>query len=225
MKKLFFVLLFSTLAIAQGGTQVVIRDWTDPTLRASVNASHELKVTCSTCASGTVNQGTAAATHASPWWVRPTDGTVDLTFGQQTMANSMPVVLSSDQTAVAITQNPSAAAAAATSSYVSAALEASHAAIKSGAGNLYGITVYTTNAAKLLIQCADSTTVPADGAVTPIVTFVVDVTPNNGGWSPNAGGLPKAFSTGLSCWASTATTTPYTKALASASIVFHVAYK
>jgi len=123
---------------------------------------------------------------------------------------------------VSVNVVPSSSSTIAKTYYKSAALEASHAAIVTGAGNLYDVVaINNTSAANLLVQCADSLTVPVDGAVTPIVTFALGAAPNNAGWGQG----PIQFSTGLSCWFSTATTTPFTKAVAGAVGIFQVTTK
>lgn len=144
--------------------------------------------------------GTVAATQSGTWTVQPGN-----------TANTTPWL---------VTTVPGSSAQK--TYYKSAALEASHAAIVTGAGTLYDVVaVDNTSAANLLVQCADSLTVPADGAVTPLVTFALGVAPNNAGWGQG----PIAFSTGLSCWFSTATTTPFTKAVAAAVGIFQVTTK
>lgn len=99
---------------------------------------------------------------------------------------------------------PTAVAGAGITPVVSTALETGH-VIKAGAGNLYGFCVVSTTAAGY-VQVFNSTTVPAAGAVTPVLsgyigafgTLDIDFNP------------PLAFSTGISI-AFSASTTPFTK--------------
>lgn len=91
---------------------------------------------------------------------------------------------------------PTAASAAGITPVVSASLESGH-ILKASAGNLYSVTATVNNNANGQIMVFNSTTVPADGAVTPIECINV----NAGGTvsiNPGMNGPPEQFSTGIS---------------------------
>ncbi len=106
---------------------------------------------------------------------------------------------------------PTSAAAAAPSEYVSGAAESNH-VVKNVAGNLYSAYCYSTAAG--LCMVFNSTTVPGDGAVTPIDCFPVsannftahDLSPIPDQYGT---GISIAFSTGTNCFSKTASATAF----------------
>jgi hypothetical protein len=133
-----------------------------------------------------------------------------LAFGQATMANSIPVVLASNESALPVTQSvtpwqmaltPQSSATYGLTSVVSTAVETGH-IIKASAGNLYGFEV-TTGATAGEVLVHNSTTVPSAGAVTPIKCYQLPANNTLGvSWGPQ----PLNFSTGISISFSTAST-------------------
>ena len=121
-----------------------------------------------------------------------------LTAGQKTMANSIPVVVASDQSAIPVSN-------AAITPGSSAALEGSH-VLKASAGSLYSLYCLASVAGYLMTF--NATTVPADGAVTP-----VECIPVGAGQvaSIDFGAAPDAYSTGIVAVFST--TGPFTKTI------------
>lgn len=111
---------------------------------------------------------------------------------------------------------PTTAAAAAPSSYSSGSAESNH-VIKASAGNVYGIYAYSTVAG--LFMVFNSTTVPGDGAVTPIECIPI----NAGGFGAHDLTIPDQYATGISVAFSTGTNC-FNKA-ASATALFKVRYK
>ncbi len=108
------------------------------------------------------------------------------------------------QSAQSITILPSSAAAIGVTPVVSTAVESGH-VLKNAAGNLYGVVVTAT--VNGLVMVFNSTTVPGDGAVTPLYCTRLTVDSGNSG---TAGisflpGPPAVFSTGISVAFSTGT--------------------
>ncbi len=102
-------------------------------------------------------------------------GTIIVTpvTGQKTMANSAPVVIASDQSAVPVTQALPAApsAALAPSLYTNWGVDATH-NVKASAGNVVGVMSTNINAAVRYLQLHNTATVPAGGA-TPLRSWVI----------------------------------------------------
>lgn len=111
---------------------------------------------------------------------------------------------------------PTSASAAGIGATVSTVAESNH-VLKSGAGNLYSLTVSITTVSGYVLVF-DATSAPADGAVAPIWWFPVVSNGTFGGmsnfWSP---GPPLSFLTG--CTAVFSSTGPFTKT-ASATAAF-----
>lgn len=108
---------------------------------------------------------------------------------------------------------PTNGAAATPSGYASATAESGH-VIQASATNAYRLYAYSTVAG--LLMTFNSTTVPADGAVTPVECMPV----NAGGFAAHdmqdipdryGTGLSVAFSTGTNCFSKTASATAFFK--------------
>lgn len=116
----------------------------------------------------------------------------------------------------AISNSPNSSAAAAIVPVVSTALESCH-LLKSGAGNLYTLTI-TIQATTGIVQLFNAITPPADGAVTPIWSQPVISNGTLGGQTWSWANSPLRGTTGLEVCFSSATT-PFTKT-ASATAMF-----
>lgn len=140
-------------------------------------------------------------------------GETQLSAGQKTAANSIPVVVASDQSTISIQPIPTASSSAAITPGSSSTLEASH-VLKASAGNLYSLYVATTNAAGWLMTF-NATSAPADGSVTPVEA--IQVPTNSAAAISFDGSPPDRYSTGIVAVFST--TGPFTKT-ASATAFF-----
>jgi len=134
-------------------------------------------------------------------------------FGAGTIsAQTLRVVLPTDQTVIPETPSPDATATYALTNIDSTVLEASH-VLKASAGKLFTVTGYNNNSGRQFVQLFNSTTVPADGAV-PVVTFLVAATAN---FSLDYGRWGRYFSTGI---AISNSSTAATKTIGSADCWF-----
>lgn len=159
----------------------------------------------------------------------PSASQTDITAGSKTSANSIPVVIASDQASVAMKMSttptiangsgvvnaPSSESLAGIASVVSTAAESSH-VLKSGAGNLYGLTV-SIGATTGYVMIFNATSAPVDGAVTPTWPPVRVVSDGISGWISIGFDPPLYCSTGITAVFSS--TGPFTKT-ASATAVF-----
>jgi hypothetical protein len=136
-----------------------------------------------------------------------------LSAGQQTSANSMPVVVASDQSALSVYSAPTSSSSLAITPGSSSALEASH-VLKASAGNLYSLYVATTTAAGWLMTF-NATSAPADGSVTPVEA--IQIPAGSAAAISFDGAPPDYYSTGIVAVFST--TGPFTKT-ASATAFF-----
>ncbi len=161
-------------------------------------------------------QGSSEATAAAnPSQGTTAEGTTTVGFPQQVGGKfeTTPIVLTNGQQGVLQQDanqdlltviSPSTLAAVAIVPVASAAVENGH-VLKASAGNLYGLVV--TSTVNGLVMIFNSTTVPGNGAVTPL--YCLRLTPDSGG----AGtfginflpGPPASFSTGISWAMSTGT--------------------
>lgn len=118
-------------------------------------------------------------------------GNTATTLGQKAMSASIPAVLSSDQSTLPVNQIPGTGATLALAPDANTAKGSSN-VLKASAGNLYQIQV-TTYAVAGYVMAFNATSLPSNGAVTPLLCWVVpanstlDVTYN----------LPIRFSTGI----------------------------
>ncbi len=121
----------------------------------------------------------------------PTSGT-GISVGQQTMANSWPVALASNQAAIPVT--PSApAGASGTSAYKNTALSNTGVNIKSSAGVVTAWHFYNPNTSAVFVHFYNKATAPTTGTDTPIRTIGL---PASGG-ATVAFPFPLGFGTGI----------------------------
>lgn len=132
-------------------------------------------------------------------------GETQLSAGQKTSANSIPVVVASDQSTIAVQPAPTASSSAAITPGSSSALEAGH-VLKSSAGNLYSLYVYSSDVDGYLMTF-NAASIPADGAVTPVEFLPVFA--GSSAILEFAGSIPDYYSTGIVAVFST--TGPFTK--------------
>lgn len=127
-------------------------------------------------------------------------GGAAVALGQTTMAASIPVTVASNSTAIAVTASPSASSSAAGTNATSTAAE-SNRVFKASAGNLYNITA-TIGATSGYLMLFDATSLPSNGAVTPLYCVPVNSNGTNGyvavEWT-----MPKRFGTGITAGFST----------------------
>jgi hypothetical protein len=140
-------------------------------------------------------------------------GETQLSAGQKTSANSIPVVVASDQSTLSVQPTPTSSSSAAITPGSSSTLEASH-VLKASAGNLYSLYVATTTASGWLMTF-NATSAPADGAVTPVEA--IQVPAESAAAISFDGSPPDRYSTGMVAVFST--TGPFTKT-ASATAFF-----
>jgi hypothetical protein len=136
---------------------------------------------------GPQRQAVSLASIGAPASVTP------LIAGQATSANSIPVVIASDQVPVSLTPGSSAV------------LEASH-VLKASAGKLFSLYCFATSVAGYLLTF-NATSAPADGTVAPVECIPV---PAGAVGAINFGAFPDAYSTGIVAVFSTSG--PFTKA-------------
>jgi len=134
--------------------------------------------------------------------------------GSAVSAVSVPVVIASDQGAVATKPGSSASSADALAAVISSAAESGH-VLKASAGNLYDAYV-TAGATAGFLMVFNATSAPADGAVTPQDCLQVPANTTQSLFT--AGTPPESFSTGITAVFST--TGCFTKT-ASATAFFH----
>ncbi len=108
--------------------------------------------------------------------------------------------------ATTVTVIPSATAANGIAPVVSASAEGSH-VLKATPGNLYQVYAQNLTATAGFLIVLNSTTVPSDGAVTPLAAVNL---PANGVAAIDFGVIPSVYSTGITAVVTSATT-PFTK--------------
>lgn len=146
--------------------------------------------------------------------------------GQATMANSSPVVMASDQSAIPVTLGAVATGGAtAYTPFVPTASD-NHQTVKNGAGTVYSFSISNNSATKNYARLYDlGTGFNGCNSATGVI-FAFEIPPTDGGFSIQPGGANgMAFSTGLSlCITSGFGLTDTTNATATAMYV-NVAYK
>lgn len=125
------------------------------------------------------------------------------TNGQGTMANSAPVVIASDQSAINVAntgtfatqalQKPSATANGTTSSRINAAASTNATSLKASAGQVYSVDVFNVAAYDVFLKFYNKASAPTVGTDTPVWTIPIKA---GAGYS-NVFMLGKAFSTGI----------------------------
>lgn len=124
-----------------------------------------------------------------------------------------------DASGATISSSPSPAATSTLSRDVSGALEASS-VTKASAGTLYSVHGYNTGPAQLILFY-NSTTVPANGAVTPLIVLAAAA---DSVFSFDPGIYGEFFSTGIAWSNSTDINAPFTKTLGAADCFVSVLY-
>jgi hypothetical protein len=136
-------------------------------------------------------------------------GETQLSAGQKTSVNSIPIVVASDQSALSVQPTPTSSSSAAITPGASSTLEAGH-VLKASAGNLYSLYVATTTASGWLMTF-NATSAPADGAVTPVEA--VQIPAGSAAAISFDGAPPDFYSTGIVAVFSS--TGPFTKTASS----------
>jgi len=137
-----------------------------------------------------------------------------------TSANPLEVNATIASGSVSTKETPDATSTYSPDSDVSATYEASSIS-KASAGVFYGLHGYNSRTSLQIILIYNSTTVPADGAVTPIVVISVPATSS---FSFDAVKFGMYFSTGIS-WSNSTASTPFTKILGAADCFINLQYK
>lgn len=128
--------------------------------------------------------------------------------------------LNAAQDEVATYEKPDATSTYTPSSDVSAALEASSVS-KASAGVFYGLSGHNTLASAQWILVYNSATVPADGAVTPIVVIRAAA---NSNFSFDTGKFGIYCSAGI-CWSNSTNASIFTKTLGAADCFVHTIFR
>lgn len=113
--------------------------------------------------------------------------------GQKTMANSAPVVIASDQSALSNLPTLTAAANTLTSSRVNAANSTNATSLKASAGNIGCIDVFNVAAYNVFLKLYNKASAPTVGTDTPVWTIPVAA---GGGFSREFA-RGKSFATGI----------------------------
>lgn len=100
--------------------------------------------------------------------------------GQTTMANSAPVAIASDQSAVKVTPGVSATANGTTLSRVNAGATTNATNLKASAGQIYSLSVYNVAAYTVFLKIYNKASSPTVGTDTPVWTIPI---PAGGGFS------------------------------------------
>lgn len=205
-----FALLLSASAYGQqnpemGAVTTSAPTYTTGTTRPlSLTTGGALRVTGTITPSGTQDVNVtqilgAAPSLTNPFWVFPATGATFPVSGTVAATQSGTWTVqpgnTPNTTAWLVTTTPSAAAGAGVANVSSTAAESGR-VLKSGAGNLYGLTLTITTASGYAMLF-NATSVPGDGAVTPVYCFPVQSNGTNGGASW-AWHTPLYFSTGVS---------------------------
>lgn len=127
-------------------------------------------------------------------------GGAAVALGQTVMASSIPVAIASNHTGISVIAAPSASSSSAATAASSTAA-GSNLVIKASAGNLYGVTV-TIGATSGYLMLFNATSLPSNGAVTPIYCIPVTSNGTNGYAAVNFP-MPRRFGTGITAGFST----------------------
>lgn len=120
--------------------------------------------------------------------------------GQATMANSAPVVIASDQSAVKVSPQAVATGGATPAHYLSAA-STNATSTKVSAGTLYGFTAINTTATVYYLKFYNKASAPTVGTDTPVLTYPVPASTSGAGLHISYP-VGVAFGTGIA-WALT----------------------
>lgn len=145
--------------------------------------------------------------------------------GQQTMANSSPVVIASDQSTLVTSTVPATSGGLSTGSspYISAA-STNATSVKGSAGQLYGMYVSNINVNPRYVKLYNKASSPTVGSDTPIMTFMV---PGNSSGVSGAfefsNGIP--FSTGIAFAITGSYANADTTAISAGDVIVNILYK
>ncbi len=141
--------------------------------------------------------------------------------GAGTAATALRVELPTDGTGLVTTkETPDATSTFTPSSDLSGALEASSIS-KATPGVFYGLSGYNSLASAQWILLYNTTTIPANGAVTPVIAIRVPATSN---FTFDTGKFGVYFSTGI-CWSNSTDATIFNKTLGAADCFINLQYK
>lgn len=141
--------------------------------------------------------------------------TTSVSLGQNTSANSLPVVLSSDM--------PLATSGGCSAFYKLSANNTTAVTVKSSAGQVYVIQATNTNASARFLKLYNSTSATV-GTTTPVHTFVIPGNANGAGFIYSIPG-GEAYGTGIQIGITTGVADNDTGAPAANEVVVNISYK
>jgi hypothetical protein len=169
-----------SVSILQAGNTAVVKPAStapvaaDPALVVALSPNSALSLGSVSIAQGgntaVVKAGSTAPVAADPALVVTISPNCQNPNGQQTSANSSPVVIASDQSAIAVTTGLSASATGATSSRVVSAASVNNTNLKGSAGRIYNIDVFNVAAYDVFMKFYNKATAPVAGTDTPVWT-------------------------------------------------------
>jgi hypothetical protein len=169
-----------SVAVAQGGNTAVVKAAltapvaADPALVVALSPNSALSLGSVSIAQGgntaAVKAGSTVPAVGDPALVVSISPNSQNANGPNTMANSSPVTIASDQTVIPVTTGLSASATGATSSRVVSATTVNNTNLKGSAGRIYNIDVFNVAAYDVFMKFYNKATAPAAGTDTPVWT-------------------------------------------------------